>query len=416
MNNEKQPEIRFQGFYGDWEQRKVGEFLKESKIKGSDGSIAKKLTVKLWRKGIIPKVETYQGSTTTQYYVRKSGQFMYGKLDFLNQAFGIVPNALDGFESTLDSPAFDISNKMDSNFFLEFVSLEKFYKYQGNIANGSRKAKRIHSETFYEMPIPLPSLEEQKRIGILLEKIDDTISLHQQELTTLKQTKQGFLQKMFPKEGEKVPEVRFPGFIDNWEQRKFNDCFDFPVSTNSLSRAMLNYDEGKVKSVHYGDVLIKYPSILDVKDAEIPYITGGILEKYKSNLLENGDLIFADAAEDETVGKAVEVNGITDENIVSGLHTIVARAKERKAEYFLGYYINSDIYHRQLLRLMQGSKVSAISKGNLQKTDLCFPYDIQEQRKIGSFFKQLDDTIALHQRELELLQLTKKAFLQKLFV
>ncbi|EAD7212846.1 restriction endonuclease subunit S [Listeria monocytogenes] len=200
-----------------------------------------------------------------------------------------------------------------------------------------------------------------------------------------------------------------------WEQRKFEDCFNFPVSTNSLSRVMLNYDKGEVKNVHYGDVLIKYPCILNIKKEEIPYITGGCLEAYKSNLLENGDLIFADAAEDETVGKAVEVNGITNENLVSGLHTIVARATTQKAKYFLGYYINSDIYHRQLLRLMQGSKVSAISKGNLQKTDLSFPKDIEEQQKIGSYFKKLDDTIALHQRKLDALKLMKKGLLQQMF-
>ncbi|MCD2249358.1 restriction endonuclease subunit S [Listeria monocytogenes] len=200
-----------------------------------------------------------------------------------------------------------------------------------------------------------------------------------------------------------------------WEQRKFEDCFNFPVSTNSLSRVMLNYDKGEVKNVHYGDVLIKYPCILNIKKEEIPYITGGCLEAYNSNLLENGDLIFADAAEDETVGKAVEVNGITNENLVSGLHTIVARATTQKATYFLGYYINSDIYHRQLLRLMQGSKVSAISKGNLQKTDLSFPKDIEEQQKIGSYFKKLDDTIALHQRKLDTLKLMKKGFLQQMF-
>ncbi|MFS0933372.1 restriction endonuclease subunit S [Enterococcus casseliflavus] len=212
-----------------------------------------------------------------------------------------------------------------------------------------------------------------------------------------------------------IPEIRFSGFIEEWEQCKFENCFNFPVSTNSLSRAMLNFDEGEVKNIHYGDILIKYPSIVDIKREEIPYITDVTLEKYESNLLKNGDLIFADAAEDETVGKAVEIRGITFEKIVSGLHTIVARAKEQKAEYFLGYYINSYIYHKQLLRLMQGSKVSAISKKNLQETDLSFPKDFEEQQKIGTFFKQLDDTIALHQRELELLKETKKGFLQKMF-
>ncbi|MEQ7104605.1 restriction endonuclease subunit S [Enterococcus hirae] len=214
---------------------------------------------------------------------------------------------------------------------------------------------------------------------------------------------------------DKQPEIRFPGFTDEWEQRKFNNCFNFPVSTNSLSRAMLNYDNGEIKNIHYGDILIKYSTILNVKEDEIPYITGGELEKYKSNLLENQDLIFADAAEDESVGKAVEVSGITNENLVSGLHTIVARVKGEKAPFFWGYYINSDIYHRQLLRLMQGSKVSAISKGNLQKTNVSFPNRMKEQQKIGTFFKQLDDTIALQQRKLDLLKETKKGFLQKMF-
>ena len=214
---------------------------------------------------------------------------------------------------------------------------------------------------------------------------------------------------------KKTPQIRFKGFTGDWEERKFDECFKFPVSTNSLSRALLNYDEGDIKSVHYGDILIKYPSILNVKNDKIPYITDGKLEKYKSSLLENGDLIFADAAEDETVGKAVEVNGLTEEHLVSGLHTIVARSKEKKAEFFLGYYVNSNIYHRQLLKLMQGSKVSSISKGNLQKTLVSFPKDFEEQKKIGSFFKQLDETIALHQRKLDLLKEQKKGFLQKMF-
>ncbi|WP_336268645.1 restriction endonuclease subunit S [Lactococcus cremoris] len=214
---------------------------------------------------------------------------------------------------------------------------------------------------------------------------------------------------------KKVPELRFKGFTDDWEERKFDECFNFPVSTNSLSRALLNYDEGDIKSVHYGDILIKYPAILNIKNDKIPYITGGKLEKYKSSLLENGDLIFADAAEDETVGKAVEVNGLTEENLVAGLHTIVARPKDKKAEFFLGYYINSNTYHRQLLRLIQGSKVSSISKGNLQKTLVSFPKDFEEQQKIGAFFKKIDDTIALHQRKLDLLKEQKKGYLQKMF-
>ncbi|MDT2782693.1 restriction endonuclease subunit S [Vagococcus fluvialis] len=212
-----------------------------------------------------------------------------------------------------------------------------------------------------------------------------------------------------------IPEIRFKGFTDTWEQRKLGEVFYFPVSTNSLSRAQLNYTSGKIKSIHYGDILVNYSSILDVKNDTIPFITDGDLDKYKSNLLENGDLVFADAAEDETVGKAIEVNNLTDENLVAGLHTIVARAKSKKSVYYLGYYINSDNYHRQLLRLMQGTKVSSISKGNLQKTVLSYPKDLAEQTKIGNFFKQLDETITLQERKVNLLKEQKKGYLQKMF-
>lgn len=201
QNGDKNPEIRFEGFTDDWELRKVGEFLTESKIKGSDGSVAKKLTVKLWRKGIIPKEEIYQGSSATQYYVRKSGQFMYGKLDFLNQAFGIIPPELDGYESTLDSPAFDFLDGINPRFFLEYICLEKFYKFQGNIANGSRKAKRIHTDTFFEMPISIPGYKEQQTIGLMFERLDNLITLHQRKCNELKELKKFMLQNMFPQKG-----------------------------------------------------------------------------------------------------------------------------------------------------------------------------------------------------------------------
>ncbi|ELY0461451.1 restriction endonuclease subunit S [Listeria innocua] len=196
-SGENIPKIRFDDFDDIWEQRILGEFLKESKIKGSNGSLAKKLTVKLWRKGVVPKEEIYTGSSATQYYIRKTGQFIYGKLDFLNQAFGIIPLELDGYESTLDSPAFDIEESINETFLLEYVSLARFYKYQGNIANGSRRAKRIHTDTFFEMPIPLPNSNEQQKIGTFSRQIDDLIALQQNKLEKLSSLKRFYLKNMF---------------------------------------------------------------------------------------------------------------------------------------------------------------------------------------------------------------------------
>ncbi len=193
---EKVPAIRFKGFTDDWEQRKLGDFLTISKIPGHTGINAKKLTVKLWGKGIVEKKDIYSGSENTQYYIRHTGQFMYGKLDFLHAAFGIVPKNLDKFESTLDSPAFDL-NGIDSQFLLNKVIQKDFYLKQGLVANGSRKAKRIHENTFMAMPIIISSLEEQKKIGKYFVVLNDLITLHHRKCDQLQSLKKFMLQNLF---------------------------------------------------------------------------------------------------------------------------------------------------------------------------------------------------------------------------
>ena len=196
-----------------------------------------------------------------------------------------------------------------NEFIYHLLVKMKLFGYWTKLSTGST-FESINSDDIKNSTILFPSHPEQEAIGTFFSTLDRHITLHQRKLDKLKSVKQAYLSEMFPAEGERVPKRRFPGFTDDWELRKFDECFNFPVSTNSLSRALLNYDEGDIKSVHYGDILIKYPAILNIKNDKIPYITGGKLEKYKSSLLENGDLIFADAAEDETVGKAVEVNGV----------------------------------------------------------------------------------------------------------
>lgn len=190
------PKVRFKEYSGSWEKHKVGDFLTESRITGNTGLTAKKLTVKLWGKGVVEKSDAYGGSAHTQYYVRKAGQFMYGKLDFLHAAFGIVPDSLDGYESTLDSPAFDLSG-VDGRFLTNTVIQENFYLKNGMIANGSRKAKRIHADTFLEMDILAPTIEEQEKIGDYFSQLDKQIYFAQLEIDKLQNLKKALLEKMF---------------------------------------------------------------------------------------------------------------------------------------------------------------------------------------------------------------------------
>ena len=188
------------------------------------------------------------------------------------------------------------------------------------------------------------------------------------------------------------------------------------MQSNTLSRADLSNETGIAKNVHYGDVLIKFGDVLDVSREQLPMIKDEkILDKYKASFLQNGDVIIADTAEDTTVGKCSEIAGLRDEVVLSGLHTILYRPVEKFATGYLGYYLNSGAYHDQLIPLMQGIKVTSISKSAMQDTDIVYPKSTEEQAMIGSYFQSLDHLITLHQRKCEQTKKLKKYMLQKMF-
>ena len=211
------------------------------------------------------------------------------------------------------------------------------------------------------------------------------------------------------------PKIRFKGFTKDWEQRKLGEVL-ISLQNNTLSRADLSNETGIAKNVHYGDVLIKFGDVLDVSREQLPMIKDEkILDKYKASFLQNGDVIIADTAEDTTVGKCSEIAGLRDEVVLSGLHTIPYRPVEKFATGYLGYYLNSGAYHDQLIPLMQGIKVTSISKSAMQDTDIVYPKSTEEQAMIGSYFQSLDHLITLHQRKCEQTKNLKKYMLQKMF-
>ena len=185
-----------------------------------------------------------------------------------------------------------------------------------------------------------------------------------------------------------------------WEQRKLGEVL-VSLQNNTLSRADLSNETGIAKNVHYGDVLIKFGEVLDVSEEKLPMISDkSVLTKYKASFLQNGDVIVADTAEDSTVGKCSEIAGLNDEVVLSGLHTIPYRPIEKFASGYLGYYLNSSAYHKQLIPLMQGIKVTSISKSAMQNTEIVYPKSVEEQGKIGNYFQSLDHLITLHQRKI----------------
>ncbi|MCR0436111.1 restriction endonuclease subunit S [[Clostridium] innocuum] len=266
---------------------------------------------------------------------------------------------------------------LDNSFLKCFYSIVKWAGIEGSTI------KRLYNDNILNTAITLPSVEEQQKIGAYFENLDNLITLHQREFA--------FLCK------EKSKKFRY---IKNaWEQRKFDEVFDCTVPNNTLSRAELSYDEGTVLNVHYGDVLIKYGSVLDVQKDDIPRIPYRCREDFNGALLQDGDVIIADTAEDETTGKACEIGNLQGRAIVSGLHTMVCRPRHRMALGYLGHYLNSNAYHHQLLPLMQGIKVLSLSRSNIQKTSVSYPTVEKEQQLIANYFSQLDNLITLHQRK-----------------
>lgn len=213
------------------------------------------------------------------------------------------------------------------------------------------------------------------------------------------------------------PILRFPKFRNgsDWNMDKFCDLFSI-LSNNTLSRSELSYGKGSVYNIHYGDVLIKFNEYLDVAKEDLPYINDKTkADKYKVVHLKDGDVVIADTAEDETAGKCIEVTNVGDTIVVSGLHTIPCRPQKEFAQAYLGYYMNSTMFHDRLLPIMQGAKVTSIPKASLQNILLVYPQDLEEQQKIAECLSSIDEEINAIKEKVEQLKVHKKGLLQKLF-
>ena len=423
QDNEKKPVLRFKGFTDPWEQRKLAEIANFSKGVGySKNDLCEEGTPIILYGRLYTKYETSIFDVDT--FVKEKAGSVYSKggevivpasgetaEDISIASVVVKPGILLGGDLNIVSP----TTEYDSAFLALTISSGAAHEYLSSLAQG-KSVVHLHNTDIQSVSAKFPTKREQEKIHLLFGKIDTLITLHQRKYEKLVNIKKSMLDKMFPQNGASVPEIRFKGFTDPWEQRKLDEAFDFTVPNNTLSRAELNQESGSVRNVHYGDVLIKYGSVLDAQNDELPFITGRSKDDFKGALLQNGDIIIADTAEDETTGKVCEIVNIQDKDVVAGLHTMVCRPKNKTAEGYFGYYMNSSSYHHQLLPLMQGIKVLSLSKTNVQKTTVKYPKDKAEQQKIADCLRHIDTLITLHQRKLEKLQNIKKSCLEKMFV
>lgn len=212
-----------------WKLRQIGDFLTESRLPGTNGLAADKITVKLYGRGVYAKDEKRKGSSSTKYYKRRAGQFIYSKLDFLNGAFGIVPEDLDGYESTLDLPTFDIGSGIDAHWLLSYVTRENFYKAHIGRAKGGRKARRVSPGEFLSIEIPLPPLPEQKKIAAILGCVVDAIQATQAVIDQTRKVKQGLLQQLLTRGigHTRFKETEIGEVPDGWEVKTIGSLCSF---------------------------------------------------------------------------------------------------------------------------------------------------------------------------------------------
>lgn len=411
------PKLRFPEFTDEWEEHKFGNDIIEHTEKTSDKETYPLYSLTI-EEGVIPKSERYE----REFLINKEGDvykivppsaFVYNPM---NLRFGALKVNHEKFAVSVSGyyNIFSLRNPETLQFWENYLTTDKMLNFYFSIATGSLIEKlRVHFSQFVNIKKPLPSIEEQKKISKFLLSIDDAIQMQEKELAALEEQKKGIMQKLFNREvrfkrddGSEYPE---------WEERTFDEIFNV-IQNNTFSRDRLN-DEGEVLNIHYGDVLIKYGAFIDVSKEEVPHINDDIqLNKFdEKSFLRNGDIIIADTAEDMTVGKATEICGAIDKKILSGLHTIPCRPKVTFVSKYLGYYINSEKYHNQLIPLIQGIKVSSISKSNISKTLIIYPC-AEEQKKIADCVLAYDEAIQIKKDKLEIWKEIKKGLLQQMFV
>lgn len=389
----KVPELRFKGFTDDWELRKLE---KESDIIAG-GDIDKEKISDIGRYPVIANALTNDGIVgfyQNDYRIEAPAVTVTGRGDVGHASARSV-----NFTPVVRLLA--IKSEHDIDFLANAINNHK-------ILVESTGVPQLTSPQLGNYKIYFPTLYEEKRIGVFLKIIDKIITLHQRKLDALNRLKVAYLQGVFPKNGETMPSLRFANFEGNWEQRKLSEVTD-RLKAYPLSRSAETIEYTGFKYIHYGDIHTGKANLVDI-NSNLPNINPGDYES-----LQKGDITLADASEDyQGIASPAVIIDEVPHKIISGLHTIALRPKIADS-LFLYYLFHSPIFKRFGHRVGTGMKVFGISISNLQKFVTYYP-SVEEQIKVRSLLKNLNDSINLQKQKLEQLQSLKKAYLQKMFV
>ena len=392
MSN-KVPQIRFNGYSDAWVQRKLTDISEKVTEKNSNNEFSETLTNSA-EYGIISQRDFFDKDISNEknlntYYVVRDGDFVYNpRISNFAPVGPIKRNTLG--RTGVMSPLYYVfrTHDIDGMYLEKYFSSTKWHRFMELNGDTGARADRfaIKDKDFVQMPIPLPSLDEQSKIAHFLESVDNLIAANQRKLDLLKEQKKGYLQKMFPKNGAKVPELRFAGFADDWEERKLSDIAG-------------RFDNLRVPI-----------TASDRKSGDTPYYGANGIQDYVEGFTHDGEFILVaeDGANDLKNYPVQYVNG----KVWVNNHAHVLQGKKTITD---NKFLMNSIKNFNIEPFLVGGGRAKLNADVMMKLNVLLP-TFEEQEKIGSFFKQLDDTITLHQRKLDLLKEQKKGLLQKMFV
>ena len=367
------------------------------------------------KQGLIPQREYFDkdianSDNTNGYYIIESNDFVYNPRKSADAPYGPI-SSYQYPEAGIVSPlylCFRAKREINPLYFEWYFRSSTWHRYIYMSGDSGARHDRvsIKDDVFFAMPINVPSAKEQERISLFLDAIERRIETQRTLVETLKKYKRGLSDTLFDRTAQS-PSCKIV---------KLGDAFEL-LQNNTFSRDDLTTNPSSVQNIHYGDVLVKYGAVTNISEYTPPYIKPTInLQKFvATSYLRDGDIVFADTAEDYSVGKATEIAGANGLAVLSGLHTIPCRPLMKFHPMYLAYYFNSSLFRRQIYPLVQGSKVSSISKGELVKTSVYAPTE-REQRRIASMLYLLDLRITFEEKTVNALTNTRTALLQQLFI
>ena len=413
-NGASVPEIRFKGFTDPWEQRKLGDAFERVVRKNTNNESRLPLTISA-QDGLVDQITYFNNRVASRdvsnYYLVYNGEFAYNKSTSDGYPFGAVKR-LDWYEKGVLSTLYIVfalkhPEKDDSDFMTVFYDTDRWHRgVAERAAEGARNhgLLNISADDFFDIDTTMPEDKaEQEKIGRLLKKLDTLITLHQRKYEKLVNIKKSMLDKMFPKNGASVPEIRFKGFTDLWEQRKLGEI---AVFSKGVGYSKSDLCEEGTPIILYGRLYTKYETCIFDVDTFVKEKAGGVYSK-------GGEVIVpasGETAEDISIASVVVKPGI----LLGGDLNIVSPTAEYDSA-FLALTISSGATHKYLSSLAQGKSVVHLHNADIQSVSAKFPTK-REQEKIHLLFGKIDTLITLHQRKLEKLQNIKKSCLEKMFV